>query len=216
MQKIGLLGFLIVFLSCSSQVDIELLANGEALVNAKSSVEDFFLEYWKDLRELDSSLPESPIDSEAIQQNIRLKSDVQLLENRTRGLTNTTLLRLRNWTKFLTEEFKNKPGVVINATNLDIPVTINLFFATGVEPFSQMINPELSVAEIERELSAALQEYSRNPLDSVRKSSISLTIKAPRPLRSTNGSRLADGRSATWTFTLAQIIKGDRRISLSW
>lgn len=203
------------FLSCSSQIDIELLTNGEATVTITTGLKDYFLAYWKDLRELEPSLPASPIDPENIRKNLQIRPEVRQLNVRTQGLTNLTSFRLSSWIDLLKRDLENQTGNV-STTSLDIPLKLSLFVPVDSDIASQIVAPNLSAQEIEKELAATLQDYTSEAVEAVRSSRIAIKIRTPRPIRNTNGNRSSDQRSASWDFSLAQLFSGNRRIVISW
>jgi len=210
---------LVVFLfSCSSQIDIELFVNGESSITVQSKIQQALKLYWNDLKELDSSLPSDLIEASLISGSLKQNPEVHSVVSRSNQNENVTQVRLKSWQQVLRNELSGLPSSTFRISNnsIDIPLKPSLYLKTANISVDEIFPEGTSIGEIEKSLVDIFQDYTANPLVMIRDSQFQLSIKAPRPVISSNGILGSDNRTVRWNFSLVQALNGQQRIRLSW
>lgn len=216
MQRCLGLAAVIVLVSCSGQVEVDILENGQATVTSSLTLSPALRAYWRDLAELDPGLPADPLDPRFLTAGLRDRPDLQLLEVRSTETSNTTRLRILSWSGTLERAVGPGATARIRPDGWDLPVQALLVLPQTSLDLSSVLTSEGSAEAIDQALVEILTPYAANPRTLVQESRVVVRVRTPKAIRSTNGRRGPDSRTAVWTFSVSQILQGNQRIQVEW
>lgn len=216
MHRWLVLATVIVSMSCSGQVEVDILENGQATVTSSLTLSPALRAYWRDLAELDPGLPADPLDPRFLTEGLRDRPDLRLLEVRSTETSNTTRLRVLSWSRTLERAVGPGAAARIRPDGWDLPVRARLFLPQTSIDLSSVFPSEGTVEAINQALVEILTPYATNPRSLVQESRLVVRVRTPKAIRSTNGRRGPDSRTAVWTFSVSQILQGNQRIQVEW
>jgi hypothetical protein len=232
-MKISALGTafcLFLLNSCSVVANVTLLPDGQAQVSATLSPTSAFLNYWKDLSDLDASLPASPVDVAMLKANLaaqakltpprlarpgvsRSGSDTRLqfdVPDVASVLGSTTLARLT------TEGEQTRLTVTLDRKSMQALLSLTTW---AKSPALSTVIPKddarVSAKEYGQLLAYLLEPYSNAAADVIAQSRLELRVTLPSPPVSTEGVTTVSGNTVICRWPLVRVLSLETPLTFS-
>ncbi|GEM_PF-4147278 len=210
---------LFFFSACSSQVDLVITDNGSATMNFKIGLESAFLLYWEDLKELDSQLGASPLETQSILAGMRRYPELRsaTLESTSTSqlsgnanITSLTALGNRFVKPGEAPLIELGPGrVTLRLTQVGFQKLLEISDLAQSDALSALLpvsGEPMSEAEFLELVTFSLDPYSDSAEEIAKRSRFILKITAPRAIRTANGAVIR-GRTAEWSIPFSRFFQ---------